>query len=218
MKTSRTKVKRSLSAAIEAQPLDQRFRQASFVHQRGTLRYRRACVDLLQVVEFCFDLGPQYEPNAQAHVLPQVQVYSDAVVPVITAMTSTRAAARAYGGPMLFRHQINNIAPLTQREDQWFVYDEDQVHECAGRLSRFTIQWCLPLLEEYRSLADLADGYEQGDERLFFDRRFRLYMSACYVVLGRPQLAMENLERFFGKPGPRRDYTQAFDYVSTLMG
>ncbi len=217
MTTRRKEVKQALSAAIEAQPVDAALLQMSFVRRRGTLRYQRKCLDLGQVAEFCFDMSPRYEPRAVADVLPQTEVCSEKVVPVIRDMTSRHPLANVFDSPMLFRQQIRNLAPLAAREDHWYVYDQDRVCECADRLSRFALSWCTPFLDEYSSLADLVEGYEQADERLPNDRRFRLYMSACYVVLDRPEQAMQNLDRFFGKPGPRREYAQAFDYLSTLL-
>ena len=217
MMNGRKEVKKALSAAIEGQPLDAMLLQMSFTHRQRTLRYKRQCVDLIQVVEFCFDMSPRYKPEAKADVFPQVQMYAEVVVPIIRVMTSSHPAATAFDSPMLFREQIRNLAPLTEQEDHWYVFDQDQVCECAGRLGRFAEAWCLPFLEQYCCLADLADGYEQGDDRLPNDRRFRLYMSACYVALGKPERAMHNLDRFFGKPGSRSEYAQAFDHVSTLL-
>ncbi len=217
MMNGRNEIKKTLSAAIEAQPLNAVLLQMSFVHRRRALRYERKCLDLVQVIEFCFDMSPRHEPGAMADVFPQIEVCSETVVPVIRAMTSQHPAAHAFHSPMLFRQQIRNLAPRTEREDHWFVHDQAQACECADRLSRFAVSWCLPFLEQYRSLANLVEGYEQPDGRLANDRRFHLYMSACYVALGRPECAMHNLERFFGKPGSRREYAQAFDHVSTLL-
>lgn len=220
MNSERPAVTHSVSEALSSSSLDTYFKRMSLRRRKRSLVYKRTCAGLTQEMEVRFDLRPSYEPTALAHLLPEVRVTCEAVAPVIEAMTSKHRSARAFSGEvggLLLRQQINNLAAIDDRTQYWFLSNLDRASDCITTMKAFIVTWTAPFLEEYASLDSLVTGYERLDQRLPNDLRFYLYIAACYVLLQSPRRASAVLERHFGRPGPRKDYSQAFHYVSTLI-
>jgi hypothetical protein len=217
MTSKRQSVKNALAKAFVESSLDECFGRLSFARRKGSLLYKRTRADLSQEIEFHFDLSPRYKPEAIAHILPHIRMKFQPIVPIISAMTSNHSSARCFNGSLLFQNQINNIAPWGQRTHYWYLYNMDCPDECLGNMKVFIETWCLPFLEEFTSIEAIIKGYERTDERLHCSKQFELCIAACYILLKSPQKALEALERHFGRPGPRREYSQAFDYVSGLL-
>jgi len=210
----------AISQSLSACSLDESLGRAGFRRGRDSLVYRRTYETVSQEVDLCFDLNPRYEPGAAAHLLPQVRLDSEDVIPVIAAMTEGLSAGRAFRGRvagMVLRQQIQNLAPTGQRSQYWLLHTLDSADECVHPLKSFIEEWVLPFLEEYSSLESLVTGYERNDQRLPNENRFHLYVAACYVVLQSPRKAMDVLERRFGRAGARSEYSQAFEHISGLL-
>ncbi|MEN6307876.1 MAG: hypothetical protein ABFD91_08990 [Anaerohalosphaeraceae bacterium] len=216
----RQSVKNALVKAFVACSLDGCFERMSFIRRNDSLLYRRTCADFVQEVEFYFDLRPKYKPTAVAHILPHIRFEFQPMVPIIAAMASNHPLARVAKKrftALLFRNQINNIAPYGQRSNYWYLYDVDNANECVESMKVFVETWCFPFMEEYSTIEAIIKGYERSDERLHSDKQFDLCIAACYIFLELPQKALEILERHFGSPGLRREYSQAFEYVLSKM-
>lgn len=209
----------AISQGLARDSLDELLKRRSFERGGKSLVYRRSCDRLGQTIDICFDLSPGYEPGAIAHVLPQVCIECQEVVPVIERMTSGIPTARAFRGRvagMVLRQQVQNLAPRERRLD-WFLYGMDRANTDMHPLKAFVAGWVIPFLEEYSSLESLLVGYERGDWRLPNDNRFHLYVAACYVLHGLPNKGLDLLNRRFGQAGPRKQYAQAFDYLTSLV-
>jgi hypothetical protein len=63
----------------------------------------------------------------------------------------------------------------------------------------------------------LANYFETRDERIPAQRHFYIYLAAAFILLEQPTNAMKVLETKFGKPGARREYAKAFEYVENLL-
>lgn len=220
MRNSRPKARDCLSEALSSCSVDTSFERMAFRRRKGSLVYKRVCAGLTQRMEVRFDLSPSYEPTAIAHLLPEVRLESGALIPIIAAMTSEHPSARAFSGRvagLILQQQINNLAPKEQRAQYWFLYAMERANECVNSMKGFMEAWALPFLGDYMSLHSLVGGYERLDQRLPHERRFDLYIAACYVLLKAPRKALDVLERSLGQLGPRKEYSQAFDYVSGLI-
>src|SRR6476646_4303807 len=66
--------------------LDAALRRAGFTRMPNVLAYERQPADLRQRMKLVFDIGPRYEPDAIAHLLPQVVFESEALGSIILRM------------------------------------------------------------------------------------------------------------------------------------
>lgn len=84
-------------------------------------------------------------------------------------------------------------------------------------IREFIRSWTLPFLNEYSSVEAITRGYERKDERLERDRRFVVFVAAAYILLGQPLKAMQVLEETFRRPGAKRLYGKAFEFVAASL-
>ena len=68
-------------------------------------------------------------------------------------------------------------------------------------------------MEKYKTPSDLADAPLEGESRVVHGQMEILRVVAAKVALGRLAEAREVMERWFGKPGPRKRYRQVFEYL-----
>jgi hypothetical protein len=199
--------------------LDELLARVSFQRREKALVYKRSCASLRQAIDFPFDLNSGCEPVAVAHLLPEVRIECQEVEPVIARMTSAMPQARVYGGRvagLILQQQVQNLAPPEHRP-YWFLYALESSREDLGRLKPFVADWVVPFLEEYSSLESLVAGFERDDWRLPQDQRFVLYVAASHALMGSPRKGLDVLHRRFARPGVRREYAQAFEYLSSLL-
>ena len=218
MMTTRAAVKESLCEALGPAGFDAMLAQAGFCRPAKSLSYRRVISGMSQGLEVAFDVRPAYEPAAIAHLLPYVRLESHNLGQVVHLMTGGDANLVGRGSrSMVFQQQLNNLAPKGRRAVYWYVYDLKQVRDCVAQVREFARTWAIPFLEEYCDIASLARGFEGGDERLPNDRRFCVFVAACHLLLNEPAKAMASLEKRLARPGPRREYARAFEYVGKLL-
>jgi hypothetical protein len=100
----------------------------------------------------------------------------------------------------------------------WFTYgQEDDYVLCVRSIKGYIEKWIIPLLDVYSNVESLANYFETKDERIHPQRHFYIYVAAVFILLNQPMKAMEVLETKFGKPGARREYAKAFEYVENLL-
>ena len=196
--------------------LDRYLENQGFRRRRNSLHYSRRVAHGSQLLLLFFDVGPRYAPGALAHLLPQARLILPHLNQAVQEMVA-EAPDLIATTEFTFSEQLHNAAPHhvgTGEATRWFVYDLDSARECIVSMRRFLEQWTIPFLNRYTSVASLIEGYEQKDECLPQDRRFLLFVTAAYLVIGRPERAMQVLEDKLGRPGARRQYAKVFEYVS----
>jgi hypothetical protein len=210
-----------LNRTISESALDSAFCAAGFSLKKRALCYQRRLPEIAQEFKIVFDVNPRYEQLAVAHVLPQVVFISPMIGEVVQQMTGGDPQLVGLGDiGMMLRHQLQNLAPKGEQRQQgsrWFIHTEADVSSLIVDISDFTTTYALPFLEQYRDIASITQGFEAGDERLCMDRRFYLYVAATFVYTNQPDKALGILEEVFGRPGPRKQYARAFEYVQNKL-
>lgn len=214
--TKQQDVKVWIDRALTGSSLDSALVSAGFSRREGSLTYERKLPEIVQRFNLVFDVNPRYEPQAVAHLLPQV-VFESAILGDMVEQMERGGPSLVPGAVnLVLRHQLQNLAPKgepRQRGSRWFIHDEADALSLIVGIGDFSRDYVLPFLDQYRDIAALAQGFGAGDERLRMDRRLYLYMVAAFVHANLPEKALGVLEEVFGRPGPRKQYARAFEYV-----
>lgn len=206
--------------ALPASRLEHLLFAAGFTRKKAAIRYDRPLSEVTQRFAILFDVRPRYQPDAMAHVLPQVvlesRILGDIVCRYMAPDESGIWAPRL--SALVLRHQLQNVAPQEHRgaATNWFVGSAADVPPLVERIAAFAEVWVLPFLETYRDIPSISRGNGVGDARLHFGDRAELCIAASYVHAGQYDDAMKVLDRWFGNPAPRKRYAKAFAYVQGL--
>jgi hypothetical protein len=213
------KTKKDLEVLLRnglAAELDAFLRSHRFYRQDGSLAYLRQVADCSQELRILFDHNPTYQPAAIAHLLPQLVVTLDKVNKIVLEMLGEEPLLVG-STSITFSEQLQNAAPKEQRCVSWYVFDPDSWRASLVSIREFMRLWTMPFLNEYISAEAITRGYEKQDERLVNDRRFFVIVAAAYLSLDQAQNALEVLEEKFRRPGARRQYAKAFEYVTARL-
>ena len=213
--SNREKVTACLIGALPSSALDATLLAAGFTRADKSLLYLRKGSEIDQQFKLTFDVSPSYEPTALAHVLPQVVLESKLLGALVRQMEGERGASGQELPPVVVGHQLQNLAPKDHRGDatRWFIHEEAAVLLLLDQVDAFAQTWAVPFLNQYQGVRSLIEGYECGDERLRVPKPLYLYVVAAYLQVGEGTKALSVLERVFGRPALRKQYTKAFDYV-----
>lgn len=119
-----------LRMALEVE-LDCFLSEEGFVRHQNSLEYVRKIKDGAQTLRVHFDVNPTYEPNAIAHLLPQLVVRLDEVNNLVRDMF--RGDLSLIGTTEItFVQQLQNAAPRQERFVNWFVFDRETANQCCG--------------------------------------------------------------------------------------
>lgn len=200
-----------------ATELDDTLVMEGFSRAENSLQYSRTIDAGHQFLIVHFDLNPSSDPRAIALLLPLVRfVFPELNQRVLNMMGDMKTLDNANG--VTINEQIVNAAPRDVRAGTWwFIYEHETALTSLAAIKDFIERWTLPFLNRYTTVEALTQGFEQQDECLPQDRRFWLFMVAAYTLLNQPEKATQVLESKFGRPGARREYTKAFEYVENLL-
>ena len=183
----------------------------NFRRPQRSLAYTRSFSDAKQVLALHFDNSPRYAQQTKMHLLPAVCVKMPEVA---------RQAFEMTGDTFLFgkteiviSHQMQNLAPKSEHE-RWFVSDAVSCQIALREIAAFFPRWAEPFLRDYTSPDDLIRQYELGDTRPFQTDQLFVFIAACYLLRGQKSEAGLVLEKHLGKPGLKRKYAKAFDFVA----
>lgn len=215
MKSDAATVQHLLLDALPSE-LDGLLLAHGFARSATSLEYSRRRGESLQQIVMGFDVAPTYEMDAIAHVLPQVRLTFPAAQQITRMLLGT---CTTDGGDLdsTFSLYLGNIAPKDSRVLNWYIYRHESPAVCLSSIRHFMDTWGLAFLNGYSSLKALTEGFERRDDALPRDRRFLLIIVAAYVALNDAQKAFHVLATRFGRPGTRRKYSTAFEYVEHLL-
>lgn len=74
----------------------------------------------------------------------------------------------------------------------------------------------MPLLEELTCEKDYLALYEKKDKRIIWDDNQSLYIASAYVNNHKLKEANQVIEKRFGKPGMRKQYKEAFEFLENI--
>jgi len=212
MSSKRTQVARILREALSAE-MDEFMDQHGFRRRVNSLKYSRRLPAVDQVLDFAFDLSPRYEPDAVAHLLPDMTVSMHEVNRIATDMAGSHAPLPPDMTGTIWQ-QIHSAAPKAQTGNaRWFIYNPDSAFDCVIAIRSFVERWVIPVFDEYSSVESLVAVYENNDPRIVRQRHTYLYIAAAYLLMGQRNKAREVLEAKLGQRRPRKEFAKAFEYV-----
>lgn len=195
-----------------ATELDDVLAASSFARRANSLDYIRQCEGGKQMLRMVFAYKPKYQPGATGHIYPQITV----VLPELNKLALEMVAGnqRLIGDPdITFSQPIDMVIPK-EHHLRWFTYGPATFGECVTSIRSSLETWVIPFLDEYTAVDSITSAYETGDDRIMMQRHFYIYVAAAYIMQQKPELAKQVLEDKLGRAGPRREYAQAFEYVS----
>jgi hypothetical protein len=187
---------------------DEALRAAGFFRRNRSLAYLRSTEDAAQEIDVFIDFHPVEQPNAAAVIYPQYTVVIDAINKTVEAMTGGDAQLGGNLGITL-HGPIEWTAPKGIGA-RWYIYQPDSVPAAVSLMREFVIKWTVPFLDRFRRPIDLCGASLDGDSRDVYSQAEVLRIVAAKVLCGQRTEALELMERWFGKPGPRRQYQRVF--------
>jgi len=191
--------------------LDDVLAASSFVRRTNSLEYSRKCISGRQLIRMYYTFKPKYQPGASGHIYPQITVEFPELNQLALEMVDGNE--RLIGDANItFSQPIDMVIPK-EHHLRWFTYGPETFSECVGSIKLSLESWIIPFSDEYTSVSSITSAYESNDGRIVMQKHFFIYVAAAYLLLGKLESAMEVLEDKLGRAGPRRDYSNAFEYV-----
>ena len=193
--------------------LDPYLKMNGFTRDESSLEYVRRYEAGEQHLEMNYTLHPKIDTRADSRLYPWIQLRFPEVNQIALKMVDGELSLLGGSAEITLRQPLDIVIP-NDAHVYWFTYGGEQDFElCVRSIQGYIEEWVMPFLDEYTTIASLANFFQTKDERILAQRHFYIYVAAAYILLGQPARAMEVLESNFGKAGPRRDYAKAFAYV-----
>lgn len=208
---SAVKENKQLILDLAPEILDQVLVPLGFRRPPRSLIYSRSFPRTKHELSLHFDSSPQYATEARMHLLPSICIRMSEVAKTALEMTGN---SHLFGrSNVIIGHQIQNLAPKSERR-LWLICDTNSCQFALKEVAALFPRWVEPFLQDYTSPDDLLRQYEAGDKRPIQQHNFFIFVAASYVLRGERAIAAGVLDRHLGKPGLRKVYAKAFDYVA----
>ena len=194
--------------------MDPTFNQEGFTRELNSIEYVRKVEGGSQYVCIFSENRPRYEPLALARLYPQIRFRFPELNRIAFEMVGGKIELIG-GCDWTFSQPIDLVIPK-QHHTCWFIYNEKSVDSCLQSLMMSLETWIFPFLSEYSSIESLTAAYAKKDPRYVWSRPLCIFVTAALIHSGELNKASEVLETKFGRPGVRKQYAMAFDYVSNL--
>jgi hypothetical protein len=198
----------SASRAFDGVLVSLRFHRPS-----RSLTYTRRFPAAHQELRLAFDSSPRYAPDSSMHLLPAVNVSMPEVGEIASGMVGGNASLLGNAPGLMAAHQIQNLAPPGQYP-RWLVSDATTCQRSLQSIAECFTRWAEPFLQDYSSPDSLLRQYEAGDQRPIQSHSYFIRVAACYLERGKRELAAGVLDRHLGKPGLRKMYARAFQFIA----
>ena len=198
MKTA-AEIKNQLLQTL-AEILDEPLKTVGFTRNKRSLVYNRTINDAEHRITFVVHSHPKYQPGAEAHIYPALQIGLPQVCEVALALVKGDKLLLANAPDIIVGQPIEFTAPKDKRQ-QWFATGNEQFGAACESIKAFLFNWVLPFLSEVSTPADLVKIYETNDERMMKLQHWHIRIAAAYQVLGQIDKAREVVRRHFGSLG-----------------
>lgn len=203
-------VKRILNGMME-EYIDEVLESNGFKRRKNSFIYSRKIGITKQKIEMISFSHPSYHPGALAHVYPWLTIHFPDISEVAVQMVEEEL--------------IDNWKDITIRQpiqiytnsERWILMDEIGVKSLAEDIEMFISEHTIPLLDDLRCVDDFIKFYEAQDKRLIMDDKRYLYIVSAYILQKDYINAQKVLELRFGKPGLRKRYASAFNYLENII-
>lgn len=206
--TTADDIKCSLIAAL-VEVLDEPLKAVGFSRNRKSLVYSRTVNETEHKIIFTAHLKPKYQPGAEAHIYPSVQVSMPKVSEVALSLVGGDKLLLANSPDLIIGQPIDFTAPKDKHE-RWFATGKDQFVAACSSIHVFLTCWVLPFLSEIAGPGDLIKLYETNDPRITKQKHWYIFIVAAYQLTGQSKMAREVVQQQFGSPGLRNRYASMF--------
>lgn len=192
-----------------ADSLDEPLKAVGFDRNRRSLVYARKVNGAEHKITFTNHSHPNYQPGAEAHIYPSLQISMPQVCEAALALVKGDKLLLANAPDIIVSQPIEFTAPKDKRQ-QWFATGNEQFGAACESIKTFLFDWVLPFLSQVSTPADLVRIYETNDDRMMKLQHWHIRIAAAYQVLGQTDKAREVVQRHFGSLGLRRRYAPLF--------
>jgi hypothetical protein len=210
--TTPTELKQHLLEAL-ALVVDEPLKRAGFVRRSSSLTFSRTLNAAEQQIAFVMDCFPQYQPDAEAHIHPMLQLRMPTVSDKALALVNGDKMLLANAPEIIVNQPIEFAAPKEMHQ-RWFATGKEQFVIACNSIQPFLTQWVLPLLAEISTPVELIRIYETKDPRIMKQRHWHIFIAAAYDLLGQIDKAHQVVREEFGSPGLRKRYASAFNSLA----
>lgn len=205
-------IKERLRADLE-RGLDAWLLESAFARRKNALIYTRELAESIQKIEVAVEIHPKDRPDSAAAVYPWLEVSITAVDKLVLEMVGGDMSLLP-GLPGGTLREPVEFTSAKAAHARWFIFKPDSVSGAVSEMKSFLQQWTLPFLDFYSTPAGICEAYDRGDARVINDLAQKLRVAAAMLLCGRAADAVGVMDRWFGKPGPRKQYQRVFDYLT----
>ncbi len=196
--------------------LDSTMQAAGFQRPKRSLVFTRNVAASRQSIEITVQRRPRWQPDAVDYLYPWTRVEFTRISDTALELVNSNVFLIGSGHAAIAQ-PIEFICPKDQRV-QWYTFGTSGDYvRCVRSMKEVILRHVIPFLDDYSDPMSLIKYFEQGDERLPYQRRLALFIAAACIVNGQAAKALEVLEAKLGKPGPREQYSSAFEYVHRAL-
>ena len=201
-------VNQQLSEALAA-VVDEPLKKVGFTRAKGSPTYSRMLNAAEQHITFVMDCFPRYQPGAEAHIHPMVQLRMSMVGEKALSLVNGDRMLLADAPEIIVNQPIEFSAPKSQHQ-RWFATGNEQFVAACGSIQAFLTRWLLPFLSEISTPTELVKLYETNDPRIMKQKHWHVFIAAAYVVTGQLDKARLVAREQFGSAGLRKRYAPLF--------
>ena len=207
--------RKSIVAELEAS-LDARICDSGWRRSPKSLEYKRGTPDVEQVLNVSVIRSPGYKPDASAHVYPRIRIDSKSLSTVALRLVSDQSILLANEPEIVLNRPFEHLVPPVSRV-QWFVGEAKSPCEIVREIADQFAMWGLPFMDSYRTIDDLIQGYERGDERIRFQRTWPIFAASAYVLKGSAREAERIVRNQYSTPKEQRKYNVVLKNLRDLL-
>ena len=205
MKTA-TEIKNHFLETLPA-VLDEPLKTVGFVRNRRSLVYARKVSAAEHRITVTIHSHPKYQPGAEAHIYPSVEVVMPKVSENALALVKGDKLLLANAPEIIIGEPIDFTAPK-EAHQRWFATGHEQLVVACTSIREFLARWVLPFFAEVSTPSDLIRLYERNDARIM--KQKYIFISAAYELTGQLDKAREVVRQQLGRPGLRKLYAPLF--------
>lgn len=176
--------------------------------------YKRNNESAIQYIEMNMFVKPKYAPESIAHIYPWVKIEIPEVNVHANNMVKDKILL-ANTPEITIRQPIDTLLPK-EYQSRWLISGEKETKELGNEIGEVFSKWVFVFLDDYNSANGIVMSYEQQDKRPLLSEKWILYITASYIAIGNIEKAEQTLNDNFSRPGLRKKYESAFEYVSKL--
>ena len=192
-----------------AEILDGPLKAVGFARNKRSLVYCRKVNGTEHRITFTVHCHPKYQPGAEAHSYPSLQVLMPQVSEAALALVKGDKLLLANAPEIIIGEPIDFTAPKDKHQ-RWFATGNEQFAAACSSIHVSLSNWVLPFLSEISTPVDLIKLHEANDERIMKSQKWHIFIAAAYKLLGQLDKSRQVVREQFVRAGLRKQYAPLF--------